>query len=52
MVAVSRDVCLQELLVYGFIGTGVSGGNFFIILFMYALLADYNICVCGGNPEV
>ena len=52
MVAVSRHVCLQELLVYGSIGTGVSWEDPFIIPSMYALLAGYNICVCGGNPEM
>ena len=52
MAAVSRHVCSQELWVYGFIGTGVSGEDVFIILFMYALLADHSVSVCGGNPEV
>ena len=52
MAAVSRHVCSQELWVYGFIGTGVSGEDVFINLFMYALLADHSVSVCGGNPEV
>lgn len=52
MVAVSRDVYLQELWVYGSIGAGVSWEDPFTIPFMYALLAGYNICVCGANPEM